>query len=143
MEVREHYPEIKEKVSLLKPYLELMVFSPGWALKIEEFERMLGYKPDALYASSEYIYAISALYRVDDEVTTGIIAHEFAEILAREKEIAAHELIDKLCVDRGFGEHLLCALMNDVLPGMVEREFVVREDLENRIHNLKKLLCRP
>jgi hypothetical protein len=141
MEVRERFPEVKEKVSLLKPYSELMVFSPGWALKIEEFEKFLSCKPEFLYRSPEARYAISALYRVDDEITTGIIAHEFAEILARELNITEHELIDKICVDRGFGENLLCALQNDVLPGMVEREFVVREDLEMRIHHVKKLLC--
>jgi hypothetical protein len=49
-------------------------------------------------------------------------------------------LIDTICIERGFGEDLLYALQNDVLPGMVERDFIVREDLENRIHHLKKLL---
>jgi len=140
MNVREHFPEVKEKVSLLKPSLDLLVFSQGWALKIGEFEKLLFCKPEALYKSCEEEYAISALYRVDDELTTGIIAHEFAEIVAREHNIVEHELIDKICVDRGFGEDLLYALQNDVLPGMVERDFIVREDLENRIHHLKKLL---
>jgi hypothetical protein len=140
MKVREHFPEVKEKVSLLKPYLELMVFSPGWALKIAEFEKLLCCKPEAIYKSSEEVYGISARYRVDDELTSGIIAHEFAEIVARELNIVEHELIDKICVERGFGEDLLYALQNDVLPGMVERDFIVREDLENRIHHLKKLL---
>jgi hypothetical protein len=30
MKVREHFPEVKEKVLLLKPCLELMVFSRVW-----------------------------------------------------------------------------------------------------------------
>jgi len=140
LKVRERFPEVKEKVSLLKPYLELMVFSPGWALKLGEFEKVLCCKPETLYRSREEVYAISALYRLDDEVTAGIIAHEFAEILARELNIVEHELIDTICVERGFGEALLYALQNDVLPGMVERDFIVREDLDNRIHHLKKLL---
>jgi hypothetical protein len=140
LKVRESFAEIKEKVSLIKPYFELLCFSTGWALKIEEFEKILRFKPDFIFKSEEEDYAICALYRIDDEVTEGIIAHEFAEIVAREKGITEHELIDRICVEIGFGEKLLYALQNDILPGMVEREFIVREDLETRIENLKKLL---
>jgi hypothetical protein len=140
LKVRESFDDVKEKVSLIKPYFELMCFSTGWALTIKEFEKILGFKPDILYQSQEQFYAIAVLYRIDDEVTTGIIAHEFAEIVAREKNISEHEMIDTICADRGFGEELLYALENDILPGMVEREFIVREDLETRIEHLKKIL---
>jgi hypothetical protein len=140
LKVRESFAEIKEKVSLIKSYFELLCFSTGWALKIEEFEKILMFKPDFIFKSKEENYAICALYRIDDDVTEGIIAHEFAEIVAREEGITEHELIDRICVERGFGEKLLNALQNDILPGMVEREFIVREDLEARVENLKKLL---
>jgi hypothetical protein len=138
--IRGHFSDINEKVSLIKPYFELHVFSPGWALKIEEFEKLLGFKPELIYKSKEEVYAISVLYRIDDEITTGIIAHEFAEIIAKEKKILEHELIDRICVERGFGEQLLFALQSDILPGMVERGFVDRIDLERRIENLKRML---
>lgn len=140
LKVKESFAEIKEKVSLIKPYFELLCFSTGWALKIEEFEKILGFKPEFIYKGKEEVYAICVLYRIDDDVTEGIIAHEFAEILAREKNITEHKLVDKICVERGFGEKLLYALQNDILSGMVEREFIVREDLETRIENLKNLL---
>lgn len=138
--IRESFGEIKEKVSLIKPYFELVGLSSGWALKIEEFERLLGFKPEYLYQSSEEKYAIAILYRVDDELTTGIIAHEFAELLAREKGISDHELADKICVEKGFGEQLFYALEDDIISEMTEREFLVMEDLEKRIDNLKRLL---
>lgn len=140
LKVRESFAEVKEKVSLIKPYFELLCFSTGWALRIEEFEKLLGFKPEFIFKSKEEIYAICVLYRIDDEATEGIIAHEFAEIVAREKNITEHKLIDKICVERGFGEQLLYALQNDILSGTVEREFIVREDLETRVENLKKLL---
>jgi hypothetical protein len=140
LKVRESFGEIKERVSLIKPYVELVVFSTGWALKIKEFEKLLGFSPEFIYRGNEEVYAISVLYRIDDDITTGIIAHEFAEILAREQNIPEHESIDMICVERGFGEQLLYALQNDILPGMVEREFIVRDDLVTRIEGLKKLL---
>ncbi|MEW6002606.1 MAG: hypothetical protein AB1638_08185 [Nitrospirota bacterium] len=138
--VRESFDDIKEKVSLIKPYFELLVFSTGWAMKIEEFGKILGFKPEFIFKSSEEVYAISVLYRIDDDITTGIIAHEFAEIVAREKNILEHELVDRICVERGFGEQLLLALQNDILPGMVERDFIDRADLDSRIENLKGLI---
>jgi hypothetical protein len=138
--IRESFPEVKERVSLIKPYVELMCLSTGWALRIEEFEKILGIHPDFVYRSSEEAYGISILYRIDDWITTGIIAHAFAEIVAREKNIADLGLIDRICVERGFGEHLLDALRNDILPGMVERELIVTEHLQDRINHLKELL---
>jgi hypothetical protein len=138
--IRESFPEVKDKVSLIKPCVELMCLSTGWALRIEEFEKILTVPPGFLYQSNEALYAISVLYRIDDTITTGIIAYEFAEIVAREKNITDLGLIDRICVERGFGEQLLDALRNDILPGMVEREFIVREHLENRINHLKELL---
>jgi hypothetical protein len=140
LEVRESFGEVKERVSLIKPYFELLCFSTGWALKIEEFQKLLGFKPEFIYESSEKAYAICVLYRIDDEVTTGIIAHEFAEIVARENNISDHVLIDEICVERGYGQDLLNALQNYILPGMVERDFIVRDDLEKRVDHLKKLL---
>jgi len=140
LNVRESFGEIKEMVSLIKPYVELLVFSTGWALKIKEFEKLLSYMPEFIYRSKGEVYAISVLYRIDDDITTGIIAHEFAEILAREQNISEHEAIDRICVERGFGEQLLYALQNDILPGMVEREFIVRDDLVTRIESLKRML---
>ena len=142
LKVRESFTEIKDRVSLIKPYFELVVFSTGWALKIEEFEKILGFKPEFVYKSNEEIYAIAVLYRIDDDVTTGIIAHEFAEIVAREQNILEHELIDRICVERGFGEQLLIALLSDILPGMVERDFIDRDDLEGRIKNLKSMMIK-
>lgn len=140
LKIRESFGDVKEKVSLIKPYFELLVFSTGWALKIEEFEKLLGFEPKFIYKSNEEVYAISVLYRIDDDITTGIIAHEFAEIVAKEKNILEHELIDRICVERGFGEQLLYALQNDILPGMVERDFIDRDDLDRRVKNLKSMM---
>jgi hypothetical protein len=140
LKVRESFGDIKEKVSLIKPYVELLVFSTGWALTIEEFKKILGFKPEFIYKSKEEVYAISVLYRIDDDITTGIIAHEFAEIVAKEKNISDHSLIDRICVKRGFGKQLLLALQSDILPGMVERNFIERDDLEQRIKNLKRIM---
>ncbi len=139
LKVRESFRDIKEKVSLIEPYLELMCFSTCWALKVEEFEKILGFQPEFIYKSNERVYAISVLYRIDDDITSGILAHEFAEIVARENNISEHELIDKICVERGFGEQLLNALQDDILSGADEREFIAREDLQRRMDNLKKL----
>lgn len=138
--VRDAFPEIKEKVSLLKPCIELQVLSPGISLKIDEFEKILCRQPEVLYRSAEHTYAISTLYRVDDELTGGIIAYQFAEIMAREQNVFELEAIDTICVERGFGEHLLYAFLNDVLPGMMEREFLGRETVDGRIDHLRKLL---
>jgi hypothetical protein len=143
LKVRENFSDIKDMVSLTKPYFELCCFSAGWALKIEEFEKLLGFKPVFLYESDQKIYAICVLYRIDDEITEGIMAHEFAEIIAREKNITGHQEVDRICAEKGFGEQLLYALQNDVLPGMVEREFIVREDLVERVKNLKAILGEP
>lgn len=140
LKVRENFRDIKEKVSLIKPYMELMCFSTCWAMKVEEFEKILGFQPEFIYKSNERVYATSVLYRIDDDITSGILAHEFAEIVARENNISEHELIDKICVERGFGEQLLNALQDDILSGTDEREFIAREDLERRIDNFKKLL---
>ena len=140
LKVREGFGDVKDKVSLINPLFELHAFSPGWALRIEEFEKLLGLKPEFIYKSKEEVYALSILYRIDDDITTGIIAHEFAEIVAREKNILGHEDIDRICVERGFGEQLLLTLQSDILPGIVEKEFVDRADLENRIQYLKSLL---
>jgi hypothetical protein len=142
LEVREDFSDIKEKVSLIKPYLELMCLATSWTLKIEEFEKILGFTPDFLFRSDEEIYAMSLLYRVDDEITRGIIAHQFASIVGLEKCITDLGLIDRICVERGFGEELLYALQNDILPGMIEREFISGEHLEARIGNLKKIMGR-
>jgi hypothetical protein len=138
--VRESFGDIKEKVSLLKPCFELHVASPGWALTIEEFEKLLGFKPEFIYKSNEEVYGISVLYRIDDDITTGIIAHEFAEIVAREKNILEHETIDRICVEKGFGEQLLLAIQNDILPLWVERLLIKSADLEKRIENIRGLL---
>jgi hypothetical protein len=138
--VGDSFGDIKEKVSLIKPYVELLAFSSGWALKIEEFEKLLGFEPAFIYKSNENIYALSVLYKIDDDVTTGIIAHEFAEIVAQEKNVHEHEAIDRICVERGFGKQLLLALQSDILPGIVERQFIDREDLEKRIESLKNMI---
>ena len=142
LEVREEFSDIKGKVSLIKPYLELMCLSTSWTLKVEEFERILGFMPAFLYRSNKEIYAMSLLYRVDDEITRAIIAHQFAAIVGREKNMTDLDLIDGICVERGFGEELLYALQNDVLPGMIEREFISGEHLGARIDNLKKIMGR-
>jgi len=69
-----------------------------------------------------------------------IIAHEFAEIVAREKGIGDHREVDKICVERGYGKELLKALLSDFLPGTVERTFIDRRDLIERIENLRRLI---
>ena len=143
LKVRESFTDVKDKVSLIKPYFELLCFATGWALKIEEYEKILGFNPEYIYMSEEQIYGIAASYRIDDEITEGIIAREFAEIVAREKDITDLDVIDRICVERGFGEQLLSALQNDILPGMVERDFIVREHLEMRVKNLKDMLEKP
>lgn len=139
LEIRENFPEIKEKVSLLKPYFELHFSSPGMALKLKEFEGILGFEPELLYQGQEKVYGISVLYAIDDEVTRGIIVHEFAELTAREQGISDHETIDEISVKKGFARELLLALEN-VLPGRVERGFLDREDLEKRIARLREKL---
>ncbi|HID43383.1 MAG TPA: hypothetical protein EYP30_06380 [Archaeoglobaceae archaeon] len=140
LRVREKFKEIKDIVSLIKPCFYLHMFSPGFALKFDEFEKLLGFKPEIVYRSNKEVYAISAIYRIDDDITTGIIAHEFAEILAKEKGIDDHVEVDRICIEKGFGEHLLYALQSDFLPGMVERVFIDREDLQKRIRNLRDQL---
>jgi hypothetical protein len=140
LKVRESFGEIKDKVSLIKPYFHLHMFSSGYALKIEEFEEILGFKPEFLYKSRKEVYAISVLYRINDVITTGIIAHELAEIVAREKGILEHEVIDRICVEKGYEEQLFFALQSDFLPGMVERSFIDRKDLEGRIKRLRAML---
>ncbi|MEW6585590.1 MAG: hypothetical protein AB1442_08260 [Nitrospirota bacterium] len=142
LKVRESFGEIKEKVSLIKPYFELLCFSTGWALTIDECKRLLGFTPEFVYKSSEEVYAICVLYRIDDEITTGVIAHEFAEVLARERNVEDHAVIDAICVERGYGDQLLRSLQDDILSGMVEREFVDRVDIGARIENLRRLLKR-
>ncbi len=157
LEVRDSFGDVKDKVSLIKPYLELRfdeiedkvlllrsyyelhACSPGWAMKIEEFERCLGFKPELIYESAEKVYAISVFYRIDDEITTGIIAHEFAEIVAMTKNLREHEAIDEICVGRGFGKHLLRSLQCDIMPGMLWRFFTDMSDIEKRIEYLKSL----
>lgn len=122
---------------MLKPYFELHFASPGRAMKLEEFEELLGFQPEVIYKSQENIYGISAIYTIDDDVTKGIIAHEFAELLALEQGIEDHEAIDQIAVDRGYGWELLFALQN-ILPGRVERGFINREDLERRVNSLRE-----
>ena len=48
LKIRESFSEIKEKVSLLKTCFELHVSSPGMAMKLEEFEKLLGFNPPKL-----------------------------------------------------------------------------------------------
>lgn len=140
MQIREKFAEIKDKVCLIKPYLDLMVLSKSWALKIDEFERILGFKPEFVYKSDNEVYGISVLYRVDDEMTTGVIAHEFAEITAREKGLTDQESIDSICVEKGFGEQLLYVLQDDLLVAMTEDIYTGIHDLEERISRLKRML---
>ena len=138
LEIREGFNEVKERVSLLKTYFELHVSSPGMAMKLEEFEKALGFKPELIYRGKENVYGISVIYTIDDNVTKGIIAHEFAELVAREKGICDHETIDEICVEKGFARELLLAL-ETVLPGRVERAFIDREDLKRRISRLREI----
>lgn len=137
LKVGESFNEIKERVSLLKTYFELHLSSPGMAMKLEDFERILGFKPELIYRSKENAYGISVIYTIDDNVTRGIIAHEFAELVAREKGIHDHETIDGICVEKGFGQELLLAL-ESILPGRVERAFIDGGDLKRRINTLKE-----
>jgi len=140
LKVREGFPGIKEKVSLIKPYVELMVFSKCWVLKSGEFERILGFKPEHLYRSSENIYAISMLYNIDDDITAGIIAEQFASIAATEKDIQDQKLIDAMCVRQGFGKELLSALQNELFTDSEDICFSGAGGLGNRINHIKKLL---
>lgn len=140
LKVREKFADVSEKVSLIKPYFELMCFTTAWALKLEEFKKILGFTPEFLYESKEQVYAISVLYRVDDDITSAVVAHEFAQIVAREQNISDNESIDEICVQRGFGEQLLYSLENDLLTGMSDRDFVLKEGLSARIENLKRIL---
>lgn len=140
LKVSESFYDIKDKVSLIKPYFEIHLFSPGVAMKIEEFEKVLGFKPEFIHKSKEEIYAISVLYRVNDDITTGIIAHEFAEVVAREKNILGHETVDRICVERGFGQELLLTLQYDIIPLWAERLMISRSILGKRVENLKRLL---
>jgi len=137
LEVRGRFGDIKEKVSLLKTYFELHLSSPGRAMKLEEFEKVLGLKPELIYTAREDVYGISVIYTIDDDVTRGIMAHEFAELVAREKGIYDHEIIDEICLERGFGRELQLAL-ETVLPGRVERAFVDMKDLKRRIELLRE-----
>jgi hypothetical protein len=73
-------------------------------------------------------------------LTTGMVAHEFAKILARENDIFDNSLIDKICVEKGFGEELLYALEDDAISDVLERDLIERLDIDERITNLKKLL---
>ncbi len=139
LKVRERFEEIRDKVSLLKVYPELHIHSPGIALRLEEFEMILGFKPEFLYKSKEEVYGISVIYTVNDDVTIGIIAHEFAELIAREKGIVDHVEVDKICVEKGFGKELLISLQS-ILGGRVERAFIDQEDLIRRVDALKKLI---
>jgi hypothetical protein len=83
------------------------------------------------------MYGISVIYTISDDVTKGIMAHEFAELVAREKDFHDHETIDEICVEKGYGTELLLAL-ESVLPGRVERAFIDRRDLGTRIHRLRE-----
>jgi len=139
LKIGESFEEIKEKVSLLKTYFELHVSSPGMAMKLEEFEKILGFEPELIYRSKKRVYGISVIYTIDDNVTKGIIAHEFAELVAREKAIDDHETIDGICVAKGFGWELLLAL-ESILPGRVERTFIDKKDLKRRINRLRENL---
>ncbi len=159
LKVRENFPEVKESVSLLKPYAnlhytqiedkvpflsmyyQLHLYSPSWIIKREEFERIMGFEPELIYKSSENTFIMSVVYKVDDYVTEGIIAHEFSEALALSRGIIlTHEEVDFICFQRGYGRQLLLALQHDLFPGMVTKLFVDREDIQRRIDHLKMLL---
>jgi hypothetical protein len=142
VEVGKSFAEIKDKVSLVKPYFELHFSSPGRAMTLQEFEEALGFKPELLFKSKENLYGISVIFSIDAEVTRGIIAHEFAELIAREKDIGDHEIIDDITVQRGFGRELLLALEN-ILPGRVERTFIDTDDLRRRVNMLREKNIKP
>jgi hypothetical protein len=136
LEVRDRFNEVKDKTSLLKTYLEFHISSPGMAKRLAGFEEILGFQPELLYRSKESAYGISVIYTLDDDVTKGIVAHEFAEIVAMENDIHDHEAIDKICFERGFGRELLLAL-EMVLLGRTERHFIDSGDLSARIKALR------
>jgi hypothetical protein len=136
LRVRESFDELNDRVSLLKTYFELHISSPGIAKTLEEFEKLLGFKPELIYRAKENVYGISIVYTIEDDITKGIIAHEFAELVAREKGISNHEAIDQICVEKGFGQELLLAL-ESVLPGRAERAFIDLADLKTRINRLR------
>ncbi|MEN2985161.1 MAG: DUF1284 domain-containing protein [Thermodesulfovibrionaceae bacterium] len=159
LKVRESFPEVKDSVSLLKPYAhihyneiedkvfmlskyyQLHLHSPGWIIKTDEFEETVGFKPDLFYKSAVNTYIMSVLYKINDFVTEGIIAHEFSEALALSKGIiATHEDVDLICAQKGYGKQLLYAFQHDLFPGMVTKLFVDREDIQRRMEHLKKLL---
>lgn len=136
-----HYSEIEDKIPMLSIYYQLHVHSPGWIVKTEEFEKVIGFKPELIYESTKNHYIMSVVYKIDDYVTEGIVAHEFSEALALSKGIiSTHEDVDFICFQRGFGRHLLVAFQHDLFPGMVTKLFIDREDIQRRINNLKKLL---
>ena len=137
LKVREDFSEIKKSVSLLKTYFQLHMSSPGMAMKLEEFEKMLGFKPELIYTGKENRYGISVIYTIGPDVTKGIMAHEFAELVAREKDIHDHGAVDEICLEKGYGTELLLAL-ESVLPGRVERAFIDSTDLGTRIHRLRE-----
>jgi hypothetical protein len=137
LRVRESFDELNDRVSLLKTYFELHISSPGIAKTLEEFEKLLGFKPELIYRAKENVYGISIVYTIEDDITKGIIAHEFAELVARERGVYNHEAIDQICVDQGFGQELLLALEN-VLPGRAERAFIDLGDLKRRISRLRE-----
>ena len=137
LRVRERFDELDDRVSLLETYFELHISSPGMAKTLEEFKGMLGFEPKLIYRSKEYVYAVSVVYTIDDVITKGIMAHEFAELVAREKGVSDHEAIDHICFEKGFGQELLLAL-ESVLPGRVERAFIDPEDLKTRITKLRE-----
>jgi hypothetical protein len=157
--VRENFPEIKESVSLLKPYAnlhydqiedkvpflstyyQLHLYSPSWVIKREEFERIMGFEPELIYKSPENAYIMSVVYKVDNYVTEGIIAYGFSEAFALNRGIIlTYEEVDFICFQRGYGRQLLLALQYDLFPGMVTKLFVDREDIQRRLDHLKMLL---
>ncbi len=142
LEVREHFPEIKDRVSLVRPYFELHFSSPGRAMPLADFDALLGREPELLYASRDQEYGISVLYAIDEEVTRGILAHEFAELVALEQGLEDHEAVDRVTVARGFGPELLLALEN-ILAGRVERGFINGQDWRRRVKKLRELLAEP
>ncbi|AEH22960.1 protein of unknown function DUF1284 [Thermodesulfobacterium geofontis OPF15] len=159
LKVRKSFPEVKDSVSLLKPYAnlhfdqiedkvpflsmyyQLHLYSPSWIIKRDEFERIMGFEPDLIYKSPENTYIMSVIYNVDNYVTEGAIAYGFSEALALSRGmILTYEEVDFICFQRGYGKQLLLALQHDLFPGMVTKLFVDREDIQRRIDHLKMLL---
>jgi hypothetical protein len=159
LKVRESFSEVKESVSLLKPYAnlhydqiedkvpflsmyyQLHLYSPSWVIKKDEFERIMGFEPELIYKSPENTYIMSVVYNVDNYVTEGIIAYGFSEALALNRGIIlTYEEVDFICFQRGYGRQLLLALQYDLFPGMVTKLFIDREDIQRRIDHLKMLL---